>query len=50
MNEVDFFKAVADLSARMDKLDEYFLEEKIKLFSIGIELEEIKGKLEYLDD
>lgn len=46
MTEKTFIQQVAELHARMDKLDEFFFEQKIQLFAIGIEVDEIKRGLD----
>ena len=48
-NDTDWEKFLADvreLNNRMDVLDEQLVEQKIKLFALGIELEELKGLIE----
>jgi len=51
MNEQEtakFMDTIREINERLDKLDEALVEEKIALFSIGIELEELKAKLDEL--
>ena len=48
-NDIDWEKFLADvreLNDRMDVLDEQLVEQKIQLFSLGIEIEELKGLIE----
>ena len=47
--ELDWEKFLADvreLNDRMDVLDEQLVEQKIQLFGLGIEIEELKGWVE----
>jgi len=51
MNEqetAEFMAQARELHKRMDRLEEAITERKIALFSIGIELEELKAKLDEL--
>lgn len=41
-----FLDDVRELNKRMDVLDEQLLEEKIQLFALGIEIEELKRWVE----
>ena len=46
MAEKTFMQQLAELEARMDKLDELIFEQKIKIFALGIEVDEIKRGLD----
>lgn len=46
MTEKTFIQKVLEMHVRMDKLEESFMEQKIELFAIGIEVDEIKRGLD----
>lgn len=49
MEDIDFFKAAAELDARMDKIQESLHEQRVNLFKIEIELDELQNKLDKMD-
>ena len=46
MTKKTFMQELAEIEARLDKLEEQVVDQKIQLFAIGIELDEIKRGLD----
>lgn len=42
----EFMREVADINARMDELDRALFEQKIQLFALGIEVDELKNMVD----